>query len=252
MKAVTLSAMLLSLWTCVWGRELLWVGGKNSDMCDAANWIDQATGLAPSGRAATSEADHDTLVFENAKPGALTKGGTLRVDGLMMRGSELDVSSANDYVNSIYFNVGGCIVSNEAVRGSFNLDGGVYFKAGSESEIYVKNAGVTHAFSRGTNNKVTLIKSGAGTLQIGGGTGSGSYSHDVVKIRAFHCIGYEPCIDSEPEGRFHVCERHVHFRQPGGPCLCRPCFWSRCGSEWRQDDVLGEEYAHFPSWGGDA
>lgn len=28
MKAVTLSAMLLSLWTCVWGRELLWVGGK--------------------------------------------------------------------------------------------------------------------------------------------------------------------------------------------------------------------------------
>lgn len=41
MKAVTLSAMLLSLWTCVWGRELLWVGGKNSDMCDAANWIDR-------------------------------------------------------------------------------------------------------------------------------------------------------------------------------------------------------------------
>lgn len=109
MKAVTLSAMLLSLWTCVWGRELLWVGGKNSDMCDAANWIDQATGLAPSGRAATSEADHDTLVFENAKPGALTKGGTLRVDGLMMRGSELDVSSANDYANSIYFNVVGAL-----------------------------------------------------------------------------------------------------------------------------------------------
>lgn len=41
MKAVTLSAMLLSLWTCVWGRELLWVGGTNSDMCDAANWIDR-------------------------------------------------------------------------------------------------------------------------------------------------------------------------------------------------------------------